>query len=228
MTPTRGARRRRGRPRLASPEARRHQILDAAVRQLANAGDRSVTIDSIAKEAGLVRAQIYEIFPSRDGLFEAALEREASRINDYLLVAGRRAFELPLPERVRALYRSIFDYGEIFPDSLKLVCAHVASTTGTGPARWRDQVARRIRADFGEAGFPSQQLPDVLATMLMGLVEATARRTFEEPGWDPDAIVEFLAIFSLGGFAALMDAPDEARAVDAPKSHEHTAHQPAD
>jgi TetR/AcrR family transcriptional regulator, transcriptional repressor of bet genes len=156
VTPTRGARRRRGRPRLASPEARRHQILDAAVRQLANTGDRSVTIDSIAKEAGLVRAQIYEIFSSRDGLFEAALEREASRINDYLLVARRRAFELPLPERVRA------------------------------------------------------------------------RRTFEEPGWDPDAIVEFLAIFSLGGFAALMDAPDEARAVDAPKSHEPTPHHPAD
>jgi AcrR family transcriptional regulator len=198
------------------------------VRLLANAGDRTVTIDSIAKDAGLVRAQIYEIFPSRDDLFEAAIEKEAARINDYLVVAGRRAFELPLPERVRALYRSIFDYGRTFPDSLKLLCTRAAPTTATGPTHWRDQIARRIRADFEDAGFPSNQLPDVLATMLMGLVEATARRTFEEPGWDPDAIVEFLAIFTLGGFDALMGAPDEARAVDAPTSHDHPARHPAD
>lgn len=195
---------------------------------LANAGDRTVTIDAIAHEADLVRAQVYEIFPSKDALVAAAVEREARRINDYIVVAGRRAFELPLPERVRALYRSIFDYGAAFPDSLKLLGAFEATLPHSGPDRWRDLVAARIRTEFEQAGYPSRQLPDVLATMLMGLVDATARRTFEEPGWDPDAVVELLATFTLGGFAALMKAPTEALAVDTPRSGGATARDAPD
>jgi AcrR family transcriptional regulator len=216
-TPGRVARKRRGRPRLATPETRRHHILDAAVRLLADAGDRTVTIDAIAREADLVRAQVYEVFPSKDALVAAAVEREARRINDYIVVAGRRAFEQPLPERIRSLYRSIFDYSAAFPHSLALLGTFEEMVPHPGTDRWRDLVAARIRKEFAAAGFPSRQLPDVLSTMLMGLVAATARRTFDEPGWDPDAVVEYLATFTLGGFDALMKAPEAAIAVDMPR-----------
>jgi AcrR family transcriptional regulator len=215
--PTEAARKRRGRPRLATTEARRDQILDAAVPLVAEAGDRSVTIDEIAKAAGLVRAQIYEVFPSKDALIDAAVERESRRINDYMLVIGKRAFELPLPERIRALYRSIFDYRDAFPHSLQLFRNQELSHPGTGTSQWRDLIAQRMRREFEAAGIPSRQLPDVLSTMLMGLVEATANRSFEEPGWDTEAVVEVLAAFSLGGFDGLTAVPEVLADVDAPR-----------
>ena len=90
-----------------SIEGRRYLILDAALSVFAADGPKGATIDQIAASAGLARAQIYEVFPSKEGLFEAALERESQRITDHMRLAGRRAFELPLVERTRALYRSI-------------------------------------------------------------------------------------------------------------------------
>ncbi|MGH9289743.1 MAG: helix-turn-helix domain-containing protein, partial [Acidimicrobiales bacterium] len=59
-----------------SIEARRYQILDAALPVFAADGAKGATIDQIAASAGLARAQIYEAFPSKEALFAAALERE--------------------------------------------------------------------------------------------------------------------------------------------------------
>lgn len=192
------------------------------MRLLARAGDRSVTIDAIAREAGLVRAQVYELFPSKDALVAAALERETRRMDEFMLVAGGRAFEQPLPERLRTLYRSVFDYNAAFPDSLGLLSAVGPTSRRAGPDRWRELVARRMRRDFEQLGYPSRQLPDVLATLLMGMVKDTIRRTLEEPGWDPDAVVELLVAFTLGGFDALNRSP-AGLAVDRPRPGEATA-----
>jgi AcrR family transcriptional regulator len=188
-----------------SIEGRRYLILDAALSVFAADGPKGATIDQIAASAGLARAQIYEVFPSKEALFEAALERESQRITDHMRLAGRRAFELPLVERTRALYRSIYDYAELFPESLQLLhqVAYVPGSDDQGRGNYRALLAELLRDQLAEFGWPSRQLPEIVATMFMALGEATARRCFDEPGWDCDALVELLTSFTLGGLASI-------------------------
>jgi hypothetical protein len=123
-------------------------------------------------------------------------------------LAGRRAFELPLVERTRALYRSIYDYAELFPESLQLLhqVAYVPGSDDQGRGSYRAFLAELLRDQLAELGWPARQLPDILATMFMALGEATARRCFDEPGWNCDALVELLTSFTLGGLASI-DSP---------------------
>jgi AcrR family transcriptional regulator len=188
-----------------SIEARRYLILDAALSVFAADGPKGATIDQIAASAGLARAQIYEVFPSKEALFAAALERESQRITDHLRLAGRRAFELPFVERTRALYRSIYDYAELFPESLRLLhqATYVPGSDDQGRGSYRAFLAELLRDQLAEFGWPSRQLPDILATMFMALGEATARRCFDEPDWNCDALVELLTSFTLGGLASI-------------------------
>jgi AcrR family transcriptional regulator len=195
----------RGRPRLMSTEARRYLILDAALAVFAVDGPKGATIDEIARRAGVARAQIYEAFPSKDALFTAALERESQRITDHMRLVSRRAFELPIVERTRALYRAIYDYAELFPESLQLLTqvAYVPGADHQGRRTYRGLLAELLRDQLVELGWPARRLPDILATMFMALGEATSRRCFDEPGWNGDALVELLTHFTLGGLASV-------------------------
>lgn len=188
-----------------SVEARRYLILDAALSVFAADGSKGATVDQIASRAGLARAQIYEAFPSKEALFAAVLERESQRITDHMRLVGRRAFELPLVERTRTLYRSIYDYAELFPESLQLLhqVTHVPGSKDGGRRVYRGLLAQLLRQQFAEIDWPTRQLPDILATMFMALGEATARRCFDEPDWNCDALVELLTSFTLGGLASI-------------------------
>lgn len=69
--PTRPART----PRLP-PEERRRQLLDAALEVLAEEGFDALTVEAIARRAGLTRPVIYDQFGDLDGLLLALVDRE--------------------------------------------------------------------------------------------------------------------------------------------------------
>lgn len=69
--PTRPART----PRLP-PEERRRQLLDAALQVLAEEGFDALTVEAIARRAGLTRPVIYDQFGDLDGLLLALVDRE--------------------------------------------------------------------------------------------------------------------------------------------------------
>src|SRR4029079_17106230 len=56
------------------------QILDAALRCIARVGFSKTTFDDIAREAGCARATVYRIFPSKQQLVAALLNREGERL----------------------------------------------------------------------------------------------------------------------------------------------------
>ena len=75
-------------------------LLDAACALLSERGSRGWTMEDVAARAGVGRATIYRRFPSRDGLVEAAIGREARAF--FAAVADSvRAVE-PLAEKVVA------------------------------------------------------------------------------------------------------------------------------
>src|SRR5437660_11194204 len=62
-------------PRMA-PERRREQVLDAALRVILELGYSGVSIEAIARAAGVTRPVIYDHFANLGQLLQALIERE--------------------------------------------------------------------------------------------------------------------------------------------------------
>lgn len=82
MTPpkktTRDQKTRRYAPRLP-PEERREQLLDAALSLIAEEGYESVSMEGIARRAGVTKPVVYDLFGTLADLLEGLLEREEER-----------------------------------------------------------------------------------------------------------------------------------------------------
>jgi AcrR family transcriptional regulator len=68
-------RRRRYAPRMA-PEQRREHLIDAALEAILERGYAGVSIEAIAREAGITRPVVYDHFPNLNRLLHAVIERE--------------------------------------------------------------------------------------------------------------------------------------------------------
>ena len=102
------------------PEARREQLLDAALQVLARDGYSGVSIDAIAREAGVTRPVVYGVFDGLGALLYALLDRQEERALAQLLSA------LPLDP----------DLGD--PDAfLTATVRRLIETVGGDPLTWR-------------------------------------------------------------------------------------------
>ena len=61
------------------PEERREQLLDATLALIAERGYESVSMEGIARRAGVTKPVVYDLFGSLADLLEALLEREEER-----------------------------------------------------------------------------------------------------------------------------------------------------
>jgi AcrR family transcriptional regulator len=61
------------------PEERREQLLDAALALIAEKGYESVSMEGIARRAGVTKPVVYDLFGTLADLLEALLEREEER-----------------------------------------------------------------------------------------------------------------------------------------------------
>ncbi len=68
--------------RAQSTKRTRAAILDAATRIFWEEPARELTLDAIAREAGVTVQTVIRHFGGRDGVFEAAVEREMGRVRD--------------------------------------------------------------------------------------------------------------------------------------------------
>jgi AcrR family transcriptional regulator len=68
--------------RAQSTERTRGAILDAATRIFWEEPSRALTLDAIAREAGVTVQTAIRHFGGRDGVFEAAVQRELGRVTD--------------------------------------------------------------------------------------------------------------------------------------------------
>jgi AcrR family transcriptional regulator len=85
--------RRRYAPRLPRDE-RRRQVLDVTLDLIAADGYAGVTMERVAREAGVTKPVVYDLFPNRGELLRALLEREEQRAVGELAAVLRR----PVPD----------------------------------------------------------------------------------------------------------------------------------
>jgi AcrR family transcriptional regulator len=102
------------------PEQRREQLIDAALSVILKDGYRGVSIEAIAREAGVTRPVVYDHFPNLGRLLHALVEREE------LLSLGQLAEVVPDD-------LSDSDPVEFFSTGVRLFLEAVASR----PTTWR-------------------------------------------------------------------------------------------
>lgn len=103
-----------------SPEARRSQLLDAAINIIAREGYAGVSIDAIAREAGVTRPVVYGVFDGLSALLYALLDRQERR--------ALRQLQAAIPADLSAEH----------PDALIVgVVRHLAETVAGDPLTWR-------------------------------------------------------------------------------------------
>lgn len=94
------------------PERRRPQILDAALKLVAESGVRAVNMEAIAQSMGVTKPVVYACFASREDLLNALLEREELRLFEGVMAALPRKVDITHPQQLmadgfRALFKAV-------------------------------------------------------------------------------------------------------------------------
>ena len=148
------------RPLRADARRNRDRLLDAAVRAFSSQEGTEVTLEAVAKEAGVGIGTLYRHFPTREALVEAAYRNELARLCDAVpdLLAG-----MPPDRAARA-------WMDRFVDD---------RTTKRG-------MADALRAVIASGGNPYAQSRDRLTAAIAALLDAGAAdgilRSDIEPG----------------------------------------------
>jgi AcrR family transcriptional regulator len=171
--------------RTADPKKRR-AILAAATRLFAELGPSRVSVDEVARAAGVAKGTVYLYWQGKDALFEAVAESVAE---DFLaraeraLAAPGRPFEARLFDLLAAKYDTLYALVYRSPHAVELVearnrvAAHVFERADRTYAR---RLARLLASSDGLADLGIRA--PALAQLLMSTASVRAAGTGLTPG----------------------------------------------
>jgi AcrR family transcriptional regulator len=166
-----------------SAEERREQLLDVTKRIVIEQGFHAVSIEAVAREAGISRPIVYGHFTDLPGLLEALVDREGARALAQLETV------LPQPDLLEAL-RAYLQAVSDDPDTWRLVLMPQEGA----PRLLHDRIERGREAVVARlaAGLrPSSELPDPeLSAHLMSAYADAAARLVLTGRFPPDRILE--------------------------------------
>jgi AcrR family transcriptional regulator len=164
------------RPERVDAARNRARVLDAAGRLFAERGATAVSMEDVARAAGVGKGTLYRRYPDKAALAAALLDEHERQLQEQLL---RGAPPLgpgaPPAERLAAFYAAMVD---LLEPHLDLTLA-----AETGPARYRtgayDFWRTHVRVLVRDAGLadPDDVLPDILLSPLASELQShlTAR-----------------------------------------------------
>ena len=183
-------------------------MLDAGERIFGARGFRSASMDEIAEASGITKALLYQYFGSKEGLYEACLERGRARLFEQLQAVAEKAAS-PV-ERLRAVVAAYFDYIEEHRGSAWLLYAD-ASMDAVNEMRRRNAevIAALIEGDVGGAdgdGAARREDMELLGHLIVGSGEQVARWWLEHPELSKKDVVARFHAATNGAIAAVLRA----------------------
>jgi AcrR family transcriptional regulator len=184
-------------PRLP-PEERREQLLDAALGLIAEHGYDGVSMEGVAREAGVTKPVVYDIFPNRGELLRALLQREEERALRELATAI--PFPPPAdPDPDDVLVDGIVAYLRAVaanPRAWRLILlptdgtpAEVREHVDQGRAQIMRQLETLIAWGLERRGGPADLDVDLAAQGLLAVGEHAARLVLTDPAkYSPERI----------------------------------------
>jgi len=142
----------------ADARRNRERLLEAALKAFSTEADADVTLERVARDAGVGIGTLYRHFPTREALVEEVYRTELTRLCES---APRLSAQLPPVEALRAWMEAFIDY--------------LATKRG---------LAEALRAVIAAGGRPFAQSRELLLGALGGLLragEAAGLRADAEP-----------------------------------------------
>jgi AcrR family transcriptional regulator len=166
---------------------RREQLLDVTKAIVAARGFHSVSIEAVARDAGISRPIVYGHFDDLRGLLEALVVRESARALEQLADVLPAALGQGEPRvRLLAALRSYLDAVRADPDTWRLVLMPpegapdlLRDLLARGRAAVVAQLAEAVRPGVGSGG-PSPD-PELSARTLSAIADESARLLLTEP-----------------------------------------------
>lgn len=175
-------------PRLSGPQ-RREQILDATKELAGERGFHAISIDAVARTAGITRPVIYGHFSDLGGLLRALVEREGERATEQLLdLLPDPQTEQPAREVLIGALRAFLEAVRCEPLTWRLV---LMPSEGA-PAILRDRVTA-VRGAVTEqlvaltpqvlagSDLPPPPDPELTALSIQAFAEDAARLLLDRP-----------------------------------------------
>ena len=191
-------------PRMPAAE-RREQLLDTTLAIVARQGFHAVSIEAVAREAGITRPIVYGHFGDLGGLLAALVERESARALSQLAAVLPTQIDPDdgLGELVAA-FDAYVDAAEEAPDTWRLVLMPPEGT----PARLREQVAtarEAVIATLTGALGPVLGAPDpeLAARLLSAISDEAVRLRLTQPADYPRDRLRAFARWALQGLARM-------------------------
>jgi AcrR family transcriptional regulator len=153
------------RPLRADARRNRDRLLDAAVRAFSTEGPE-VTLDAIAKDAGVGIGTLYRHFPTREALIDAAYRNELARLCD---AANDLLATLPADQATRTWMDRFVDYMTTkrgMADALRAVIASGGNPYAESRGRLLAAIGTLLAAGAKEGTVRADVEPgDVLASL---------------------------------------------------------------
>lgn len=160
-------------------------MLDVARQAFGRNGFHNVSMDEVAKEAGVTKPILYDHFASKQDLYVALIERDAAALERRV----KAALEAPTNnrERIRRSFHAYYDFVDEHAEGFTLVMQEALSPVNFSSKV--DEVRGRILdavADLimRESRNMTPEDADTVALGLVSMVEAGAQR---DPGGPPTA-----------------------------------------
>jgi AcrR family transcriptional regulator len=169
-------------PRKRLPRAEREQhMLDAAGEVFGQHGFQTASMDEIARRSGITKALLYQYFGSKEGLYDACVERGRAE-----LFAGLREVveaEQPGPARLGAFVQGYFDFVDENRGVWWLLYGEASSAAVNEMRRRNAELIAELLADaFEETGrLPDDGALQLLSNHLVGAGEQVGRWWADRP-----------------------------------------------
>jgi AcrR family transcriptional regulator len=186
-------------PRLP-PEQRREQLIDAALGLIIEQGYAGVSIEAVARIAGVTRPVVYDHFPNLGRLLHALVEREEQiALAQLEQVVPEDPGGASPPELLSRGLELFLEAVLSRPDTWRIILLPIDGTPAiirdqveTNRARIQERIAHLVRWAFARPEFPNELDVDLTAHTIRVLSEEAGRMVLINPEqFTPERYVRF-------------------------------------
>jgi AcrR family transcriptional regulator len=197
------------------PEQRREQLIDAALHVILDQGYGGVSIEAIARAAGVTRPVVYDHFPNLGELLQALIEREERYALEQLLtVVPEDPGDGEPVDVLAAGVRRFLDAVASRPATWRIILlppegnpAIVRQLVRTNRARTLERIEQLVRWAQARPGAPADLDVELAARAIRDLGEEAGRMVLTDPDrYSPHRYERFTA--RVLGLLWLRDDPD--------------------
>jgi AcrR family transcriptional regulator len=183
------------------PEQRREQLIDAALSVILEQGYEGVSIEAIAREAGVTRPVIYDHFPNLGRLLRALIEREERYSLDQLAhVVPSSPGEGDLVGVLAGSVRRFLDAVTARPATWRIILLPLDGTPAivrehveTHRKGILDRIEQLVRLAIERNQLPSDLDAELAARAIRDLAEEAGRTVLTDPKrYSPDRYERFV------------------------------------